>query len=298
MTENSPFLPGNDAAYRRWRERKLAARPRSAGELTVVIGDPLALTEAERGAIIANCRRSNLCFYRARRAPRDRAAFKRLGEQIGLAALVGNPCADAARISHITAVPGSRYIPYTNKALNWHTDGYYNEPGDTVRAFSMHCLQPAGRGGENHYLDPELIYILLRDDDPRHIERLMHPRAMTLPANMDNGAVVRPARSAPVFAVDAGGALLMRYSARARHIEWRAECRAAAARLGEALEEAAQWRISRRLAASEGVICNNVLHNRAAFEDDGAHARHLYRARYRDRVEGGGWRSLMGGAPC
>ncbi len=298
MTENTPFLPGNEDAYRRWRERKLAARPRSADELTVVIGDPLALTDDERNAIIANCRRSNLCFYRARRAPRDRAAFRRLGEQLGLAALVGNPCADDERISHIKAVPGSRYIPYTRKALNWHTDGYYNEPDDTVRAFSMHCLHPAGRGGENHYLDPELIYILLRDDDPRLIKPLMHPRAMTLPANVENGVAIRPARSVPVFTVEEGGALLMRYSARARHIEWREECRAAAARLGEILEEAGGCRIVRRLAASEGVICNNVLHNRTAFEDGAAGARLLYRARYRDRVEGGGWQSLMRNGSC
>ena len=285
VAPDSPFALGNEGAYRRWRERKLAARPRSAAELTVVVADALALSDAERAAIIANCRRANLCFYRIAKPPCGRAAFKCLGEQLGLGDLVANPCADAGRISHVRAVDGSRYIPYTRRALKWHTDGYYCAAADAVRAFSMHCVRPAARGGENCYLDPELVYLLLRDDDPRHVASLMHPRAMTLPANVENGGQLRPARSVPVFAVDArGGALLMRYSARARNIEWRAECRDALARLGEILATS-DWRIRYRLAAAEGVVCNNVLHTRSAFEDEGD-ARLLYRARYRKRVGG------------
>lgn len=283
-TAASPFSLYDDAAYRRWRERKLAGRPRSARELTVVVADALALSDAERAAIIANVRRANLCFYRAAKPPRDGAAFRRLGEQFGLGDLIANPCADAGRISHVRAVEGSRYVPYTRRALKWHTDGYYYGADDAVRAFSMHCVRPAARGGENGYLDPELAYILLRDDDRRHVERLMHPRAMTLPANVENGGQIRPACSVPVFAVDArDGGLLMRYTARARHVEWRAECRSALARLGEILATS-DWRIHHRLAASEGVICNNVLHTRAAFEDREDGARLLYRARYRKRV--------------
>jgi hypothetical protein len=33
-------------------------------------------------------------------------------------------------------------------------------------------------------------------------------------------------------------------------------------------------------------VCNNVLHDRAAFVDDPRHPRLLYRARYLDRVDG------------
>ncbi len=287
---DSPFVPGNETAYRRWRERKLATRARSADELTVVVADAQALSDAERAAIIANCRRANLCFYRLAKPLRDGAAFKRMGQQLGLGDLIANPCADAGRISHVRALEGSRYVPYTRRALQWHTDGYYNSAADAVRAFSMYCVRAAASGGANCYLDPELVYILLRDDDPRHVEQLMHPRAMTLPANVEDGGQIRPARSVPVFAVDArDGALLTRYTARARHIKWRAECRDALTRLGEILATS-DWRIHRRLAASEGVVCNNVLHTRDAFEDQDDAPRLLYRARYRKRLGAAGWR--------
>ena len=292
MDDACPFLPGNETAYRQWREHKLATRPRSANELIVAVGDPLALSEAERNAIIANCLRANLCFYRVARPLQGRTAFKRFGQQLGLGGLIANPCADEERISHIQALENSRYVPYTRNALHWHTDGYYNDSDDTVRAFSMHCLQPAARGGDNQYLDPELAYILLRDDNPEYVECLMHPRAMTLPANVENGRQIRPRRSVPVFAVDAqSDTLLMRYSARTRHVEWRAECRTALARLGEILA-GCDWRLNHRLTASEGVVCNNVLHTRSAFEDQDDAPRLLYRARYRERVAGTGRRSL------
>ena len=280
----SPFVPGNETVYRRWRERKLATRARSADELTVAVADALALRDAERAAIIANCRRANLCFFRFARPPRDAAAFRRLGDQLELGDLIANPCADALRISHVRALEGSRYIPYTRRALQWHTDGYYNAAADAVRAFSMYCVRAAARGGANCYLDPELVYILLRDDDPRYVEHLMHPRAMTLPANVEDGGQIRPARSVPVFSVDAhDGALLTRYTARTRHVQWRAECRPALARLAEILATS-DWRIHHRLAASEGVVCNNVLHTRDAFEDQEDAPRLLYRARYRKRL--------------
>ncbi len=43
-----------------------------------------------------------------------------------------------------------------------------------------------------------------------------------------------------------------------------------------------------RLKAGEGVVCNNVLHNRESFDDaPGAEQqRLLWRARYRDRIAG------------
>jgi len=40
-----------------------------------------------------------------------------------------------------------------------------------------------------------------------------------------------------------------------------------------------------RLQAGEGLISNNALHNRTAFEDGAAHKRLLYRARFFDRIE-------------
>ena len=39
-----------------------------------------------------------------------------------------------------------------------------------------------------------------------------------------------------------------------------------------------------RLEPGMGLVCNNVLHGRAAFVDDPAQPRLLYRARYLDRM--------------
>ena len=40
-----------------------------------------------------------------------------------------------------------------------------------------------------------------------------------------------------------------------------------------------------RLQAGEGLISNNVLHNRTAFEDGTGHKRLIYRARFYDRID-------------
>ena len=40
-----------------------------------------------------------------------------------------------------------------------------------------------------------------------------------------------------------------------------------------------------RLQPGEGLICNNVLHNRTGFKDEAQHKRLLYRARFFDRIE-------------
>lgn len=80
----------------------------------------------------------------------------------------------------------------------------------------------------------------------------------------------------------------MRYTARTRSIEWNddAPTRAAVACLEAVLDGASPHVLQLRLEAGMGVVANNVLHDRAAFTDDPARPRLLYRARYLDRVGG------------
>jgi alpha-ketoglutarate-dependent taurine dioxygenase len=146
----------------------------------------------------------------------------------------------------------------------------------------LHCLRAADEGGENALMDPEIAYIRLRDENPDFIAALMHHRAMTIPANQGD-------RPGPVFAVDpATGALHMRYTARARHIVWRDDpaTRAAVAFLTGILAGDGPLRF--RLSPGQGLIANNVLHNRTGFSDNAeiGRARLLYRARYLDRIAG------------
>ena len=112
---------------------------------------------------------------------------------------------------------------------------------------------------------------------------------MTIPANMESGSITRPAQSGPVFSVDpVTGSLHMRYTARTRSIEWKQDAitREAVATLQTLLTEDTRYRFTYRLAQGQGLLCNNVLHNRTRFTDDvdTGMERLIYRARYFDRI--------------
>ncbi len=294
---DSPFLPGNEAGYRRWRRAKLQAQEEDPPG-TVPIADPWRLQGHEREALLAGLRRRNFALYRTAAAGDGRSLVRALGGQLGLHRLDANLCADEDSITPLSVAAGpSRrggYVPYTNRPLSWHTDGYYNAAGAMIRGMVLHCQRPALEGGENRLLDHELLYIQLRDRDPAWIRALMHPEAMTIPPNTEGGEEIRGARTGPVFSVDPRtGDLHMRYSARARNVIWREDpaLHSALAAMRELLADDNPWVVRHRLAAGEGVVSNNVLHNRTGFRDhaEPGRGRLLFRARYYDRIEDTGW---------
>jgi alpha-ketoglutarate-dependent taurine dioxygenase len=284
-----PFALEQTQAYLRWRERKLAAYPRRAEELVVEVRDPRSLTDNEVGKLRQVCAVANMAVYASPLAGlADKDLVRRVGARLGLERLQANPFADEDGISALETAPEKSargYIPYSNRRLLWHTDGYYNPLAQRIRAFILHCVRPAASGGENRVLDHEIAYLLLRDADPEHVRALSAPDAMTIPANTGEGMAPRPAQSGPVFSSDAG-ALHMRYTARTRSIEWRADAatRAAVQRLGQILEAASPYVFTLRLAPGQGLVCNNVLHDRSAFTDAPGAGRLVYRARYLDRI--------------
>lgn len=291
----SPFLPENDAAYLRWRESKLQGYPESAAVLRVEVRDPRSLSSSEHEQLLRVCRKTNMVIYASQLgSTADKEIPRRLGAQYGLLHLDSNLLADEDAITSLQVVPeksGRGYIPYSNRRLLWHTDGYYNPPERRVRAFVLHCVQPAASGGDNGLLDPEIAYLLLRDANPDHVRALMAPDAMTIPANTEEGAEIRGAQTGPVFSVDpASGSLHMRYTARKRSIVWKrdAATQAAVASLESLLAGDLPYVFRYRLAAGEGLLCNNVLHNRTEFADDvdKGMTRLIYRARYYDRIRG------------
>ena len=105
---------------------------------------------------------------------------------------------------------------------------------------------------------------------------------------IEGGRVERAAQSGPVLSVDAGGFLHMRYTARTRSIEWKpdAATQAAVAALEYLLASDLPHIFHARLEPGMGLLCNNVLHDRAAFSDEPASPRLLYRARYLERIAG------------
>ena len=278
------------AAYAAWRERKLAGHPRLLAELVVEIGDPRTLTDPEREALLSRCARTNMALYASRsgRDP-DKEIPRRLGQQLGLVNLDANLLADDDGISPLAvAAAGTRteFIPYTDRAIKWHTDGYYNTLQRQIHGVLLHCAESAESGGENRLMDHEIAYILLRDENPEHIRALMAVDAMTIPPRLEDGVVARAAQPGPVFSVDPRGHLHMRYTARKVSIEWKddAATGAAVAALERLLASDSRYIFRGRLEPGMGLVCNNVLHDRAAFTDSDTRHRLLYRARYFERV--------------
>jgi len=290
----SPFAPANHQAYAQWREQKLRHYPSAAEALRVDISNPLGLLPAEHAQILTNIRKTNLALYRITDpVSADKQAIRDLGRQFGLEHLDSNICADEDSITSLRVVESGRhkgYIPYSNRRLSWHTDGYYNPLDKQIRAIVMHCVIPAQDGGINMYLDHEILYLYLRDRDPAYISALMRPDVMTIPPNVEDGDEVGGEQRGPVCSIDTTGNLHMRYSARTRNIRWRDDAVTAKAveYMSELLNSDMPYLLRYHLQANEGVICNNVLHNRTAFtdSDDPAKKRLLYRARYFDRVQG------------
>ncbi len=293
--QSGPFSLDNEAGYRRWREWKLDQYPTSVQDLIVNINDPRNVTDAEMRKMQGLCAKCNMVIYAsAIGSTADKTVSHALGKRFGLQHLDANPLADDDGVTSLQVVPGKSgrgYIPYSNIRLLWHTDGYYNPTARAIRGFLMHCVRPAAVGGENALLDHEIAYILLRDAQPDYVRALMAPDAMTIPANTEGGSGSRAAQSGPVFAVDPrGGNLLMRYTARTRSIVWKRDTvtLAAVEFLARLLDDGSPYVFRHRLVAGEGVLCNNVLHNRTAFTDDAdqSKTRLLYRARFHDRIAG------------
>ena len=286
----SPFLLSSDERlYQQWRKSKLDDYPQNVEQLMVELhGD--VLSDSEYQQFLALCARTNMLIYRMSDSGLGNKDFvRKLGQRLGLNRLDGNLCADKDSITSLQVMETGRhsgYIPYTNKPLSWHTDGYYNKPGEQIRGILMHCVQPAAQGGENLLLDNEIAYMQLRDENPAYIKALMRDTAMTIPPNIVNDVEIRGEQTGPVFSVDKSEHLHMRYSARTRNIEWYDDdiTREAVVYLNSLLNVNNPYVFRYSLNAGEGIICNNVLHCRTGFVDDAEHKRLLYRARYFDRV--------------
>ncbi|MDO8959572.1 MAG: TauD/TfdA family dioxygenase [Rhodocyclaceae bacterium] len=287
------FDLADEQAYARWREQKFDTAPRQLADIVVEINDPRALQAAERQRILNLNARCNMAVYAGKTGTDpDKQIPRQLGAQLGLSRIDSHWLTDDDAISPISvsgaAERGERkeFIPYTDKPIKWHTDGYYNPPERTIRGLLLHCVQSAATGGANQLLDHEIAYILLRDENPDFIRALAAADAMTIPPRMDETGIARPAQPGPVFSVDNAGFLHMRYTARSVSILWRADVliQAAIAALTRLLATPTTWTLHGRLEPGMGLVCNNVLHDRGGFTETPAQRRLLYRARYYDRV--------------
>jgi len=290
---SSPFELKNEVVYQRWREQKLERVPTSVSELIIEVNDPRHFSESEHDALLGMCQRSNMAIYAAKQHSAEKDTARQVGHQFGLESLDANWLAgedgiSAIQVSDTGDVSRQAYIPYTNRPIKWHTDGYYNPPQRRIRGMLLHCVHSAAEGGENHLMDHELAYIKLRDENPDFIRALSTDDAMTIPERTDEDGVARAAQAGPVFSVDENGKLHMRYTARTRSIAWKQDeiTLAAVAFLEQTLAADSLHIYTARLESGMGLLCNNVLHDRSGFTDNLASPRLLYRARYYDRIAG------------
>ncbi len=298
-TSATPFDPANDALYRAWRDKKLDGYPVDTADLLVKLGDPRALDEVEYNALLLRIRKTNMALYVSGAGDDpDPEIPIALGRCFGLHNLDRNWLGDDSGLTSLTVQEdGTRqfYIPYTDRHIKWHTDGYYNTADHQIHGLMLHCVQSAAEGGENALMDHEVAYILLREENPDYILALMAPDVMTIPCRTEQGEVARAEETGPVFSITPDGELHMRFTERKRNILWKDDALTleAVAYLKELLASDSPYIFRGRLEPGMGLISNNVLHDRAAFSDDSEHKRLLYRARYYDRVQGTGFRNSL-----
>lgn len=291
MNTNNPFDLDNTAAFEAWKETKLEGYPEKVEQLVVEIKNPHELTDAEKDAIRTLCRKTNMAVYVGNTGDDpDKSIAADIALQFGLQQRDNNMGADDDGITSLMVQDDQfheRYIPYTTRAIHWHTDGYYNTADRQINALNLHCVRPAKEGGENALMDHEIAYLMLRDENPEYIETLMQEDAMTIPENIADGEMLRPARSGPVFSVNADGHLHMRYTARARNVIWKndAATQKAVSALEDLLASDSKYIYRATLQPGWGLISNNVLHDRSGFNDDEAQPRLLYRLRYYDALD-------------
>ena len=289
--EDSPFLLENEEQYQAWRARKLNNRqevsPTRVFKLDQQGRLPRSLLQSLREQVAAY----NFVIFQSA-SVLDKTGFLALNSQFGLTELDANPGAEADKVTSLRVVAETddrtRYIPYTNRAMNWHTDGYYNSGDRRIDAFVLYCVNQAGRGGGNTLFDHEMMYMLLRDRSPAARAALMGDDMLHIPANVQHNRVVRAEESGPVFSLQANrGALNMRYTSRPQNIVWKSDRQSTdALNLVREILMQGSAVVEVRLQPGQGVVCNNILHGRQAFHDaPGQPARLIYRARYHDAID-------------
>ncbi len=280
-------------AYAAWRNQKLNDYPRDIKDITLKIKGPGWISTDEKKSIQKICRKTNMTIVRFTGSYPDKTDLKQFGEALGLHKLDNNLCADEEVISTIRVrkdkTKHEGYIPYTEKALNWHTDGYYNLENRQINAILMYCVERAESGGGNRFLDHEVLYCQLRDLNPEFIEVLSLPDVMTIPANVVDGIEIRAEQTGPVFSFNSvTGRLHMRYSARKRNIIWKDHpvVHDAVSAIEMLLSNPNDYIFKYTPLPGQLVVSNNVLHTRTAFTDNAELGlqRVIYRARYFDRI--------------
>jgi len=264
-----------------WSAKKDLNIPSNIDDLKVSLCDINHVSKTEISQIKQKLTKFNCCIYASGTDLNDNSKIMRFAQSLGMKTFDSHNIDDSA-ISMISADKNEnnmRYIPYTNKGLNWHTDGYYdNKP---IFSWLLHCVEPALSGGENFLLDHELAireYVLKHDD----ITCLMNNQAFSIPTDevAERGVTSN-------YVCDMNNEykkLHMNFSMRKENIILNKDSKSAMSKLIKIIkEDCKKYHLTYKLSRNEGIVSNNILHGRNAFKD-GPVMRKILRIRSHERL--------------
>ena len=274
------MFTAKSAEFLRWAEEKERNIPHNIDGIIVNIHDINNVKISEIAKIKETINKCNSCIYSSKIALKSNTNLLKFVESVGMRTYDRNNI-ESNEISTITPLENKKinYIPYTDKSLNWHTDGYYDKK--SIFSWLLHCVHPATHGGENYLLDHELAlreYVLRHDD----INNLMSEDALTIPESKDTS---RSEISTYIFSIkNKYKKLHMRFSMRKDNIGTSPKAGDAVTKLKQTIEnDCAKYSLTYKLQKNEGIITNNILHGRKAFKDDKV-KRKLLRIRSYERL--------------
>ena len=274
------IFTAKSAEFLRWAEEKEKNIPQNTDGILVNIHDINNVKISEVSKIKEIINKYNCCIYSSKTVLKSNTNLLKFVELVGMKTYDCNNI-ESNEISTITPLQNNKvnYIPYTDKSLNWHTDGYYDRK--SIFSWLLHCVNPAAQGGENYLLDHELAlreYVLKNDD----INNLMAEDAITIPESKDT---LRSEISTYIFSLkNQYKKLHMRFSMRKDNIGTSPKASSAVIKLRKIIEDdCAKYSLTYKLQKNEGIITNNILHGRKAFKDDKV-KRKLLRIRSYERL--------------
>ncbi|BBB24397.1 conserved hypothetical protein [Isorropodon fossajaponicum endosymbiont JTNG4] len=276
--------------YKRWRDNKLANANTKIETCLIEISNPFELTRSEKDRIKLFCQQNNFALFNIKQQDNYPQAIIAINKQLGLIDYDPHLYVQDQGLAHITQSvkkDQAEFIPYTDKAIGWHTDGYYNTIEQRIRAFSLFCVTPASRGGENQWIDQQMVYLQLRESNPDVAKALTHTQAMSIPEHVVNGVVRRKTSIGAIFFIDEPSSqLYMRYTQRKKNIKFldAQKVKQAITILDAHLSATTEYHFSHTMTANQGMLCNNILHKRSGFIDNPLNPRLLLRGRYFNRL--------------
>jgi hypothetical protein len=267
--------------FKQWALEKEDNIPLKIDDLIVKIQDINHATLAEISNIKDIIKRFNYCIYQSKVGLNAQADLMNFAQSIGMETYDTNNIHNSpiSLIMSLETKNALNYIPYTNKKLNWHTDGYYDEK--PIFSWLLHCEEPAYSGGENYLLDHELAireYIIKYDN----LESLSSLDAFTIPGNTHanrgetKGYICDNDNEYKKFH--------MKFSMREKNMKLNEQSKTAIMRMKKIIkEDCKKYCLTYKLSKNEGIVSNNILHGRNSFED-GKAVRKLYRIRSYERI--------------